>query len=252
MRAVMSKTFRNEGMLGFYKGLGPPLSTVPLVNSIVFASYELAKNVMGVQSESEFTFKQSMLAGCFAGFTNSFVVSPIELVKCRLQVQRESAESAYYRGSVHALRRILVEEGVRGVYKGTVATILREVPCYAGQFGSYYVAKRLWAQYTQVSVEDISVMGTFFCGGAGGFFCWLFSYPQDIIKTRLQIARVNQYGKHWSSKLDGGFSECAADIYRKDGMRGFWRGFSACSARAIFANQFLFATYEYAQSFFKN
>jgi len=73
-----------------------------------------------------------MAAGCFAGFMNSFVVSPIELVKCRLQIQRESAESAYYRGTLHALKRILAEEGLKGVYKGTVATILREVPCYAG------------------------------------------------------------------------------------------------------------------------
>ena len=56
MRGVMSKTFVNEGFLGFYKGLGPPLTTVPLVNSIVFASYETAKKVMGVQSEADFTF----------------------------------------------------------------------------------------------------------------------------------------------------------------------------------------------------
>ena len=56
MRKVIFQTFRHEGILGFYKGMGPPLITVPLVNSIVYASYELCKKLMGVSSEKEFTF----------------------------------------------------------------------------------------------------------------------------------------------------------------------------------------------------
>ena len=71
-------------MKGFFKGMGPPLFTVPLINSIVFSSYELCKRMMGVKSEKEFTFNQCMVAGMFAGFTNSFILTPIELVKCRL------------------------------------------------------------------------------------------------------------------------------------------------------------------------
>jgi hypothetical protein len=81
---VISQTYRHEGVLGFYKGMGPPLVTVPLINSIVFASYELCKRQLGVVSDEDFTFKQSMLSGMFAGLVNSVVLSPIELVKCRL------------------------------------------------------------------------------------------------------------------------------------------------------------------------
>ena len=58
--------------------------TVPLINSIVFASYEFCKRSLGVESEDDFTFKQSMGCGMFAGLVNSLVLSPIELVKCRL------------------------------------------------------------------------------------------------------------------------------------------------------------------------
>lgn len=60
MRTVMSETFLNEGPLAFYKGVGGPLITVPLINSIIFASYEFYKNLIGVQSETDFTFSQSM------------------------------------------------------------------------------------------------------------------------------------------------------------------------------------------------
>ena len=48
MRTIISQTVKNEGFLAFYKGIGPPLVTVPLINSIVFASYEFYKNLVGV------------------------------------------------------------------------------------------------------------------------------------------------------------------------------------------------------------
>ena len=64
--------------------MGSPLITVPIINSIVYASYEFCKKLMHVKSEQGFTFSQALLAGMFAGLTNSAIVSPIELIKCRL------------------------------------------------------------------------------------------------------------------------------------------------------------------------
>ena len=84
LRQIIRETYTHEGMRGFYKGMGSPLITIPLVNSIVFASYEFAKRMMGVEMGQECTFNQSIIAGSFGGFMNSFILSPIELVKCRL------------------------------------------------------------------------------------------------------------------------------------------------------------------------
>ncbi len=84
MTKVIKDTLKNEGPLAFYKGVGPPLVTVPLVNSIVFASFEFCKRTMGVLPGHDFTVAQNVIAGSFAGFVNSFAVSPIELIKCRL------------------------------------------------------------------------------------------------------------------------------------------------------------------------
>jgi hypothetical protein len=57
LRKIMRETYVNEGFRGFYKGMGSPLITIPAVNSIVFASYELAKRMMGVRLGEECTFK---------------------------------------------------------------------------------------------------------------------------------------------------------------------------------------------------
>jgi hypothetical protein len=94
-----------------------------------------------------------------------------------------------------------------------------------------------------VPVEQISFLGCFFSGGVGGFCCWLGSYPQDVIKTKLQVDRKKSYNK-W---IDGGFLDCAKGIYKEKGVRGFWQGFSACSCRAVIANSCGLCAYEYAQ-----
>lgn len=88
--------------------------------------------MMGVEVGEECTFKQSLIAGSFGGFMNSFVLSPIELVKCRLQVQKD-AKMAYYKGPIDCLQKIIVDEGIRnGLFKGLASTLARETPCYAG------------------------------------------------------------------------------------------------------------------------
>jgi len=72
---------RKEGFFSLYRGLSPPLYTIPIVNAIVMSSYEFCKRILGVKNENDFTFKQSVYSGMFAGFVNSFVISPVELVK---------------------------------------------------------------------------------------------------------------------------------------------------------------------------
>ena len=42
---IIVNTYRHEGPRGFYKGIGPPLVTVPFINSIIFASYEFCKRM---------------------------------------------------------------------------------------------------------------------------------------------------------------------------------------------------------------
>lgn len=45
---------------------------------------------------------------------------------------------------------------------------------------------------------------------------------------------------------DGGMINCGKSIYQEEGLKGFWRGFSACTARAVIANSFMFVAYEFA------
>lgn len=110
---------------------------------------------------------------------NSFVLSPIELVKCRLQVQKEARHNAYYKGPIDCIRKIFVEEGLRnGLFKGLASTLARETPCYAGQFAAYYETKQLLVRVNGLKdTHELGVVSQLIAGGVGGFFAWLVSYP---------------------------------------------------------------------------
>lgn len=73
-------------MLAVYKGLTPPLTTVPMVNAVVMSVNEFAKRCMGIKYGQE-TLNQSLVCGMLAGLANSYILGPIELVKCKLQIQ---------------------------------------------------------------------------------------------------------------------------------------------------------------------
>lgn len=144
--------------------------------------------------------------------------------------------------SRECLLYLLRSEGISGLYRGMFSTVVREIPSIAGQFAAYEYLKSAFLRYSgseRLSVPQVSV-----AGGLAGMLCWFVSYPQDIIKTRLQLDPT--YKRR--SRLDGGFSSCINDIYQRDGWKGFFRGLTPCLIRAYLANAIGFYIYEEVKS----
>ena len=76
---------------------------------------------------------EGIFCGGVAGLVNCVIVTPVELVKCRLQVQTEACiKNSFYTGIVDCLFKTYITEGLRGLYKGNFASIIREIPAYGG------------------------------------------------------------------------------------------------------------------------
>ena len=100
--------------MGFYNGVASPAIAQIPTNSVVFGSFELAKRQLGVKSESDFTLKQNLMAGCFASIVNTPVVCSTDLVKCRMQAE----EAGTYRNTLDCLFKICKAEGVLALFNG--------------------------------------------------------------------------------------------------------------------------------------
>ncbi|QQP49611.1 Mitochondrial ornithine transporter 2, partial [Caligus rogercresseyi] len=76
-------------------------------------------------------------------------------------------------------------------------------------------------------------LATVICGGTGGFTYWIFVFPMDVIKSRIQVRGVS------TSILRTG-----VDIIRDEGIRQMYRGVSAALLRSFPSTGALFLTYE--------
>lgn len=247
------RTVRNEGFRALYKGMSGPLTTVPLINALVFSSYEQGKRYLGrrgyADADGELGLAGVTLAGGWAGLVNSAVVGPVELVKSRLQVQYEAVGAAKkeVRGPADVVRSLVRERGLRGLLLGTGSTLWREVPAYMLQFYVYELTKRVLTPEGGTA-SDLTAPRLMTAGALAGVAAWVASYPQDIIKSRIQVQPLKLPAAYPASRalggLDFGMLSAGRAIYAKGGLRGFWVGFGPCVGRALPANAVGFLTYE--------
>jgi solute carrier family 25 ornithine transporter 2/15 len=77
---------------------------------------------------------------------------------------------------------------------------------------------------------------TIICGGIGGVTLWTLIFPADVVKSRIQV-----------SKLNITMIACMKDILRKEGFRALYSGLGATIVRTFPATGALFVAYEYTK-----
>lgn len=133
-------TVETKGVQGLYKGLSSPLLGSMAENALLFWAYNHCQRfLLHVNDGVELSLFQLSLAGAGAGAVVPFVLTPVELVKCRLQVQNSSGTGfRAYKGPFDVIAQTVKSEGVvRGLYRGHLSTLLREIPGNFVWYGLY-------------------------------------------------------------------------------------------------------------------
>lgn len=120
----MKKTLKNEGPKGFYKGMGAPLAGVAPIFAISFMGYRVGKQIFGPKEADKFTYINYFSAGAFSGIFTTAIMAPGERIKCLLQIQGDSKHKIYD-GPIDCAKKLYKEGGIRSIYRGTAATLLR-------------------------------------------------------------------------------------------------------------------------------
>jgi solute carrier family 25 carnitine/acylcarnitine transporter 20/29 len=111
------------------------MCTVGVLNSIVFGVNENALKLISNITKRKSTDWDIFLAGCTAGLVSSPILAPVELIKTQLQVQDRKHKT--YTSTWDCIQKIHNIHGIRGLFKGTSITIIRDAPTYGVYFVSY-------------------------------------------------------------------------------------------------------------------
>ncbi|KAL8674613.1 MAG: hypothetical protein Q9168_000988 [Polycauliona sp. 1 TL-2023] len=156
------------------------------------------------------------VAGFLAGVASTLVAHPLDVVKTRLQVDR--ASSSRTGTSSRLVKEILKNDGiVQGFYRGLSPNLAGNSLSWALYFLWYSQTKAaLQAHYADGS--RLSYYDFFLASGLAGALTAICTNPIWVIKTRMLSTAYRHPGAYRS------ISHGTREIYRAEGVRGFYRG----------------------------
>ncbi|CAH1783518.1 unnamed protein product [Owenia fusiformis] len=231
------QTFVKEGVRGLYKGMAAPLVGVSPMFAVCFLGNSVGKKLQQKTPDHKFTYPELFKGGMMAGVFTTGIMAPGERIKCLLQVQAAGTGPPKYAGPVDVIKQLYKQGGIRSIYKGTMATLLRDVPASGMYFMTYEWLQNILTPEGK-SRTDLSVARILFAGGMAGIFNWAVAIPPDVLKSRLQTAPEGTY--------PNGIRDVFKQTMKTEGISGMYKGFTAVMLRAFPANAACFLGYELA------
>jgi solute carrier family 25 folate transporter 32 len=159
------------------------------------------------------------IAGASAGFASAFVTCPLDVVKTRIQNQSlKSTTALRYKGPFHTLKRIYMEEGIRGNFRGLFPTLLGYLPAWTIYFSTYARFKDSFTNMLNTSSDSTIVH--ILAAMLAGVISTTSTNPLWVVKTRLMTQNSQSsyyYGSTWNALYM---------IFKLEGIKGFYRGLS--------------------------
>ncbi|KAJ6620443.1 mitochondrial carrier domain-containing protein [Mycena sp. CBHHK59/15] len=205
---------REEGFGRLYRGLVPPLLLEAPKRAVKFAANDFwGETFLGYSGESKMTQQLSILTGCSAGATESFVVVPFELVKIKMQ-----DKASTFKGPIDVVRHIIKTDGLLGMYAGMESTFWRHLWWNGGYFGCIFQVRAL---LPKAETQQATLLNNFISGSIGGFAGTVVNTPFDVVKSRIQgTARVPGVRPKYNWTYPA-----IATIAREEGVGALYKGF---------------------------
>lgn len=227
---------RREGMAHIYRGLLPPLLQKTTSMSLMFGLY--------YEFQRQFNYFYPTLnapitktsAAMMAG-TVEAILTPFERVQVLMQDRKFHK---HYNNSVHAFKELRQQHGVKELYRGLTAILLRNGPSNVLFFlGRDYFLD----SYADTDSPSQKVVLDFISGALLGAFISTVFYPLNVVKVRMQ----SQVGVPFSQLV----STFRIILIERNSFKKIFRGVHINYTRALISWGIVNATYEFLmQKFF--
>lgn len=117
-----------EGMAGFFQGLGPSIVRAAIINGCGIASYDHSKHIAMRVTGSEDGVAARIIGSLVSGMVSAVVSTPLDVVKTRLVNQSAKTTGILYTGMIDCAIKTVRNEGFLALYKGFVPSYTRLAP----------------------------------------------------------------------------------------------------------------------------
>nr|BAC15532.1 uncoupling protein [Gallus gallus] len=233
---TLSTMVRTEGPRSLYSGLVAGLQRQMSFASIRIGLYDSVKQLYTPKGAESTGLLARLLAGCTTGAVAVTCAQPTDVVKVRFQALGALPESnRRYSGTVDAYRTIAREEGVRGLWRGTLPNIARNSIINCGELVTYDLIKDTLLR-AQLMTDNVPCH--FVAAFGAGFCATVVASPVDVVKTRYMNASPGQYRN---------VPSCLLALLLQDGIAGLYKGFVPSFLRLGSWNVVMFISYDQLQ-----
>lgn len=251
------QSIRADGVLGLYRGISAPLVGAAAETSSLFFFERLGRETIyasGLCSRDRtLPLPALWFTGAFSGTFTSFVLTPIELVKCKIQVPATSptANGAAHQvpGVMSVIRGIYKHDGLRGFWHGQMGTFLREAGGCAAWFGFKETTTKLFyllnerdvatqAEKVALRTEALPLWQQAVAGASAGMSYNFLFFPADTIKSRMQTTAIGGTSQKRTFMQEG------KALWHQHGLRGLYRGCGITVLRSAPSSAFIFMVYD--------
>ncbi|XP_040820928.1 solute carrier family 25 member 40 [Ochotona curzoniae] len=236
------KIIRNEGIKSLWSGLPPTLVMAVPATVIYFTCYDqltaVLKSKLGENKTSIPIF-----AGIIARFGAVTVISPLELIRTKMQSKKFS-----YKELHRFVSKKVSEDGWISLWKGWVPTVLRDVPFSALYWYNYEILKK-WLCEKSGSYEP-TFMINFTSGALSGSFAAIVTLPFDVVKTQKQTQLWTHETHKVPVPLQMSTWVIMKNIVAKNGVSGLFAGLTPRLIKIAPACAVMISTYELGKAFF--
>lgn len=214
-KGVISETISKNGFFGLYRGYSALLMFSIPKNYVRFGAFQYSQHNLFTKGSRRDNFLNGLVAGACE---STFVVTPQETLKTKL-VHDKMQETPKYRNIFHGIKEIVRANGIGGIYKGYLATLMKQSSNQGVRFLVYTDTTKFMQNYISTKMVCDLV-----AGGFAGFCSVMANNPVDVIKTKMQGVDGQRYS---------GFFDCGKQILASNGPMGFYSGVGPRLARVI-------------------
>ncbi|KAA1126174.1 hypothetical protein PGTUg99_006949 [Puccinia graminis f. sp. tritici] len=260
------QTVAQERFRGLYRGVSMPVVGAMAENATLFLVYSQVQQLIRRLAFPEQAAQRrppplplsyvAVSAAC-GGAMASLILTPIELVKCKMQVQQIGATKENPKrlaGPVRIVRSVIEKEGIRGLWLGQTGTLLRETGGSAIWFCTFESVVALFVARRQESLgpskllskDDLSSPELMISGATAGIFYNFVFFPADSIKSTMQTASELAQPAHLPQPLTtheapkNGFLDVGRRIVKTRGWKGLYAGCGITCLRSAPSSALIF------------